>query len=117
MIGGCTLNISTVLKQGALIVRIDGEMDLNGTDQFRNTIDSALENSQVKYLIISLKGVSFIDSSGVGVILGRYKKISAVGGKLLIANVKPQVARILDVSGLLRIIKVFSSESEALDSL
>jgi len=117
MIGGGELNISTIVKRGVLIVQVEGEMDMHAAEQFRSSVDGGLETSGAKNIIFNLNGVTFIDSSGVGVILGRYKKVSILGGKLAAVNVKPQVARILEFSGLLRIMELFGSESEALDSL
>ena len=111
------MNITTLVKQGVLIVRVEGELDMHSTDQFRTTVDEALDSSGVKYILLSFKGVTFIDSSGIGVILGRYKKLSSQGGKMLAANLQSQVKRIFEFSGLLRIIKVCASEAEALASL
>lgn len=111
------MNISTLVKQGVLIVRVEGELDMHVADQFRRTVDEALDASGVKHLLLSLKGVSFVDSSGLGVILGRYKRVNAQGGKLLAANVKPQVAKVFELSGLLKVIPVAGTESEALESL
>lgn len=111
------MNISTLIRQGVLIVRVEGELDMHVVDEFRDKVDNALDDSGVKYLLLSLKGVTFIDSSGVGAILGRYKRISASGGKVLAANVRPQVARVFELSGLLTIIKMCASETEALENL
>jgi stage II sporulation protein AA (anti-sigma F factor antagonist) len=106
-----------LIKQGVLIVRVEGELDMHVADEFRRKVDDALETSGASNLLLSLKGVTFIDSSGLGVILGRYKKITALGGKMCAAGVRPQVGRIFEFSGLLRIIRMCASESEALESL
>jgi stage II sporulation protein AA (anti-sigma F factor antagonist) len=90
---------------------------MNVTDEFRQKVDSALENSGVKHLLLSIKGVTFIDSSGVGVILGRYKKVTSLGGRLAVAGARAQVSRILELSGLMTIINLFGSETEALENL
>jgi stage II sporulation protein AA (anti-sigma F factor antagonist) len=111
------LNISTLIKQGVLIVRVEGELDMHVADEFRHTVDDALASSGARNLLLNLKGVTFVDSSGLGVILGRYKKVAALGGKMNAANVRPQVARIFEFSGLPRIIRLCASESEALKSL
>jgi len=115
--GGRKLTISTQIKQGVLIVRVEGELDMHAADEFRRRVDEALACGGVRHVLLNMKGVSFIDSSGLGVILGRYKKVSALGGRLLAASVRPQVARVFEVSGLLRLIKTFGSEAEALNSL
>lgn len=111
------MNISTQIKQGVLVVRVEGELDMHVADEFRQKVDEALETGDIRHVILSLKGVTFVDSSGLGVILGRYKKISANGGRLLAASVKPQVARVFELSGLLKIIRTYGSEAEALNSL
>lgn len=98
-------------------MRVDGELDMHVADEFRRRVDEALEAGGVRHVVLSLKGVTFVDSSGLGVILGRYKKISAQGGRLLAAHVRPQVAKVFELSGLLSIIKTFGTEAEALNSL
>lgn len=111
------LNISTLVKQGVLIVRVEGELDMHVTDEFRQAVDNAIDASGVKNVILSLKGVTFIDSSGLGVILGRYKRISAQGGKLHAANIQPQVKRIFELSGLKTIMALHNNETEALENV
>ena len=111
------LKLTTLLKQGVLIVRVEGELDMHVAGEFRHKIDEALEASGVKNIMLSLEGVTFIDSSGLGVILGRYKKISLLGGNLLAVHIQPQVARIFELSGLLKIIKLYNSEADALERL
>jgi stage II sporulation protein AA (anti-sigma F factor antagonist) len=85
--------------------------------EFRETVDKAIDQSGTRNIILSLKGVTFIDSSGLGVILGRYKRISLVGGQMFAAHIQPQVARIFELAGLLKIMKVCNSETEALECL
>lgn len=111
------MKIATSLRKGVLIVRVEGELDMHVADEFRNTVDGALDNNGLKNILINLKGVTFIDSSGLGVILGRYKRISLLGGKLCAAHIQPQVARIFELSGLLKIIRIYNSEAEALEDL
>ncbi|MHB8171441.1 MAG: anti-sigma F factor antagonist [Thermincolia bacterium] len=100
-----------------LIVRVSGELDLAVSESFRNEVEGALERQDVQNLILNLKEVSFIDSSGLGVILGRYKRITQVGGNMAIAEAEPQVRRILELSGILRIMGVFETETAALDAV
>ena len=111
------MKISTLIKQGILIVRVEGEMDMHAADEFRNIVDSALEASGVKNILLNLKDVTFIDSSGLGVILGRYKKVNMLGGRLTATNVRPQVIKIFQLSGMLKIMNLYSSETEALQYL
>ena len=111
------MKLITCIKQGVLIVRAEGELDMHVVDEFRRSIDEAFEKSGVKSIILDLKGVTFIDSSGLGAILGRYKKVNHSGGKLLAANAHPQVKRIFEMSGLLTVIPIFTTELQALDNI
>lgn len=85
--------------------------------EFRQKVDNALETSGVQNVVFNLQGVNFIDSSGLGVLLGRYKKISSLGGVMSAAQIQPQVSQIFELSGLLKIIKLYHSEKEALECL
>ena len=54
----------------------------------------------MKNLVMDFDMVDFMDSSGIGVLVGRYKRIRAMGGKMLVIRTSPQVDKIIDVSGL-----------------
>lgn len=110
------MKLHTEIKQRWLIVRVEGEVDLHVADIFRQKVDEALEQGGVENLVLNLANVTFIDSSGLGVILGRYKRISQLGGTMSAVRLQPQVAKIFELSGLLRIIKVYSTEQQALES-
>jgi stage II sporulation protein AA (anti-sigma F factor antagonist) len=97
-----------------LVARLAGEFDLGYADRLRKELDIAIEKAEVRNIVFTFTDVSYIDSSGLGVILGRYKKISQFGGKMAIVNPQPQVRRILELSGLLTIIGEYNDESEAL---
>ncbi len=87
-----------------LVVKLSGELDQSCAGEIRSDIDRQLRLSPIKNLILDFAGVSFMDSSGIGMILGRYKQIKARGGKTMIIRAKPQVDRILELSGLKKII-------------
>lgn len=108
------MDIHTEKKGNAVMVRLFGEIDLAWVDILRNSLESELENTEVRHLIINLGGVTYIDSSGLGVLLGRYRKVSKNGGKIFLVGAIPQVRKILEISGLLRIMPEFSSEIEAI---
>jgi len=92
-------------KEG-LRFKIKGELDLNCADALRDRLDKEIKKRSARHLILDFSGVSFIDSSGLGVIIGRYRKLAPLGGKISICNCNAQVYRILEISGLTRIIQV-----------
>lgn len=82
-----------------------GELDHHVADQVKRELDNAIRKYKNANLILDLKNLSFMDSSGLGVILGRYKKIKAYGNTMYIKNANKQIEKVFDVSGIYRIIK------------
>lgn len=100
---------SCQLGKDGLLFKIKGELDLKCADALRKRLDQEIRKSGAKHLILDFAGVSFIDSSGLGVILGRYRKLAPLGGKISIRNCNNQVYRIMEISGLTRIMQVDKS--------
>lgn len=107
------MEITTMMNKGVLVVRIDGEMDMVGAAKFRETVDQYLDTTGMKEIVLNLQHVEFIDSSGIGAILGRYKKVKFSGGNLYVVGIQPVVERIFKLSGLFEIIKMYPTENEA----
>lgn len=100
-------------KNRTLTVKVKGELDLVTAHHFREKADRALEEISGLYLILDLAKVTFIDSSGLGVILGRFRKIKAKGGQMILVGLTGNTRRILEMAGILSFIPVCSSEAEA----
>ncbi|NLH31573.1 MAG: anti-sigma factor antagonist [Firmicutes bacterium] len=112
--GGASLLSAETVNQ-ALIVTLEGELDLHTAPPFKQCIDSHLaKNLALKDLVLKMDKINFIDSSGLGVILGRYKLIQKRGGKLIFVACNPQVHRILKLSGMQKIAYFADSVKEAL---
>lgn len=101
-------------QQDTLLVRLGGDLDLGVADKLRKMLDNQLIEKNIKFLVINLSRVTFIDSSGLGVLLGRYKRLVHSGGKVILVGAQPQVKRILELSGLLQIMEEYQDESRAL---
>ncbi|PKM89022.1 MAG: anti-sigma F factor antagonist [Firmicutes bacterium HGW-Firmicutes-12] len=100
-------------KNRTLIIYLTGELDLVKANEFRETVDNTMEEMMAKNLIIDLSSVNFIDSSGLGVILGRFRKISAKEGQVVLVGLNSNVRRILELSGILSFIPVCTDETDA----
>ncbi len=87
-----------------LVARLSGEIDHHAAAEMRFTIDGELERSVPELLILDFSGVDFMDSSGVGLILGRLRVISGWNGKLSVVNPRPAVRKMLSLAGLNRLI-------------
>lgn len=93
------------------------ELDHHITNEVRDGIDSILNSKPIKNIIFDFKNIKFMDSSGIGVIIGRYKKISNEGGKVSVVNVNDRVRKIFDLSGMDKIISIYDTNEEAISSL
>ena len=108
------MNIKIQSSDDKLIVYMSGELDHHSAEEVRNKIDASLEREKCNKLVMDFSGVTFMDSSGIGVIIGRYKKLTSKKGSLCIANVNSNIKKVLDLSGIFKIIKLFDNVNEAL---
>ena len=100
-----------------LIVALIGELDHHSADSVRTSIDAELMKASTKNVLIDFTKVTFMDSSGIGIVVGRYKNMIQLKGNLFLVNPGPQVKRIFEMSGILRQIKVFDSIDIAIKSI
>ncbi len=108
----------TIKKQGdCLVVALSGEVDVSVTDSLREDVDRALVNFGTGNILFDLSGVEFMDSAGLGVILGRYKKLRGQGGNVYLAGAKPQVKKVLELSGLLRLMEEYPTAGDVLGKI
>lgn len=109
------LNFKTVGR--TLIVSAVGEIDHHTSEETRDRIDRYIDSNMVKNVIFDFSNVSFMDSAGIGVIIGRYKKVSPLNGKVSITNASPQVKRILEISGIFKIVDFYDSLDSAIANM
>ena len=102
-------------RNGNLVVKIIGEIDHHTADHIRYTAEKAFFNSSAKNMVFDFAHVGFMDSSGIGMIIGRYKEVKKAGGKVFAINITPEIDRIFLISGLKKIINCFKSLEEVAD--
>ena len=105
--------LSHVRKKDVLLVRLAGELDQCSASGIRRDLDQLLRDLRVRHLVIDLKNMPFMDSSGLGVILGRYRMMQERGGTVSLMHLSPQVKRVYDLSGMARIIPVVEEKEAA----
>lgn len=96
-----------------LIVKVTGDMDHHNAGTLRSAIDREIRQKPVKNLVFDLSELDFMDSSGIGLILGRYKRIKELEGNVFIAAARPEVERIINLSGLHKIIPLYDTIEKA----
>lgn len=87
-------------SQNILKAKIRGEIDHHTAAKIRTSIDGNIQKFMPKQLWLDFSGVRFMDSSGIGLIMGRYKQMSLIGGTLQIVNIPPHLQRIINLSGI-----------------
>lgn len=83
-----------------LYIGLNGELDEHYATHIRKQLDELIDNVKADKVIVELSGLSFMDSTGIGVLLGRYKKLQARGIPLYLANPSVSIDKILLLSGL-----------------
>ncbi|GBF11558.1 anti-sigma F factor antagonist [Tepidibacillus infernus] len=112
-----SLHLEMEVERSTLIVRLDGELDHHTSEMVREKIEAELDKGIVKNLIFNLEQLSFMDSSGLGMMLGRYKRVVQQNGKMSICCLQANVYKIFELSGMFKILPVYDNESEAIKSL
>ena len=100
-----------------LIFYLAEELDHHAASRFREISDVLIEKEQVRNLIFDFTGVGFMDSSGIGMLMGRYKKVMFLGGRAAVTGVGEVVDRIFLLSGLYKIIEKYNTTEEALKKM
>ena len=98
--------LKTVTNGGTLIIFLDGDIDHHNARSVRQKIDSKIFIQRPAELVLDLSKVSFMDSSGLGLILGRYTKAAELGIKFKVTNPSKAIKKILDLAGIERLVKI-----------
>ena len=96
-----------------LLVGLDGELDHCCAQSVRRELDGMLRDPTVRQLILDFSGLTFMDSSGIGVILGRYRVLRERGGSVAVIHMNAHVSRIFHMSGMDRVIHQLDKVQEA----
>ena len=88
---------------------LSGELDHHTAREMRETIDNAVELNMPALLILDFSRISFIDSSGIGLVMGRYKKIAKTGAQLHITGTSPQIGKVFRLAGIERLARLDDS--------
>ncbi|MHB1316096.1 MAG: STAS domain-containing protein [Christensenellales bacterium] len=99
------MKIDSKKTGGTLTVKLKGELDHHSADYVRVEVDRLIEDRTVTQLVFDLSGLSFMDSSGIGVLLGRYKKMQRRSGTVALKGAVRQIDKILSMAGLYSVIR------------
>ncbi len=100
----CLLSMSE--ENDELKIIISGEIDHHSAVWVRNEIDAKISEMRPKEAVMDLSGIDFMDSSGLGLIMGRYTKMKAVGGELTLLDPSERLMKIFKLAGLEKIVRI-----------
>lgn len=111
------MNVICNCKERNLIIRVIGEIDHHTSEIIRERIDKEFSRSNAKNIIFDFSGINFMDSSGIGIIMGRYRNAEQIGGKIAITGANASLDRIFNISGLYKIINIYEDVEQAVKDL
>ena len=112
-----SLTANYYLKKEFLFIRLKGELDQETCGAMRSKLKELMETPQVKNLVFNMQDLSFMDSSGIGLIIGRYNQIKRKGGKIILCSLNKYIEKIVLLTGLPRICLLKLNEEEAYEYL
>ena len=92
--------LKTKFENNVLTAFIEGELDHDSAARIRTKLDGICESIKPKLRCLDFSGVSFMDSSGIGLVLGRYRQMKLLGGAVRVVNIPENMYRLFALSGL-----------------
>ena len=111
------MDLKLLGERKSVIVKVNTELDHHAAAEIRRAVDAKIKSSNAVNVIFDFSKVDFMDSSGIGVIMGRYKLTGILGGKVVIFGARKNVKRIIEMSGIDKLITICGSADEALQAL
>ena len=104
------MEIEYLNRDKSLLLKITEEIDHHAVEKLRRKADLEIEKHIPRKVIFDFTNVTFMDSAGIGLLLGRYKNITSLGGSLEVINASETVNKILIMSGVNKIININKEE-------
>lgn len=97
------LNVDIEINNKTMIAHLNGEIDHHNAAKIRTIIDIRIESAKPNLLILDFTNINFMDSSGIGLVMGRYKLMKYIDGNLKIVNPSPQIRKVMSLAGFDRL--------------
>lgn len=111
------LNVGVYVKGSTLILRLKGELDDISVSDLRLRISKYIDDYKIKHLIINMANLDFMDSSGIGFIIGRFHQLKRNNGDVTLCSINRKIERIIELSGLYKICMIRETEDAVLLAL
>ena len=101
-------------RNKTIIIMISGEIDHHTAKEIRRQTENALLEMRGKNIIFGFEKVTFMDSSGIGMLIGRYKQLHVVGGRIAVACANDTIQELIQLSGISKLIPIYDSIEKCL---
>lgn len=104
-------------EEDTLIYYLPDELDHFAAETLKKKTDEVFENNKINFLIFDFAKTTFMDSSGIGLVTGRYRRVSDHGGNVYVVNVSDEIDKVLTLSGIYRIVQKMNSKDEIIEEI
>ena len=108
---------SVQVRNQSLIIHVPKELDHHSALPIRRQADDIMMHQNIREVVMDFSGTDFMDSSGIGMIIGRYKLIKGLGGNVFLVCSGGRIEKLIALSGLTRLIPVYKTVDEALTNI
>ena len=98
------------VQENCLTIFLPGELDHHNAEEIRKRSDYLIDQNHIRYVIFDFTDTTFMDSSGIGVIMGRYKRIYMLGGEVCAVHTSERMKKKLTMSGVTRIMQIYEED-------
>ena len=100
------------VQENCLTIFLPHELDHHNAEEIRRESDHLIIRNHIRYIIFDFAETDFMDSSGIGVIMGRYRMICLIGGEVWAVHANARIRKILTMSGVTKIMQIYEEEQE-----
>ena len=111
------MEIRFEMTEDILIAYLFGELDHHSAGEIRTSLDKTMDTFRAKHLILDFEKVTFMDSAGIGVVMGRYTRVHEKGGRIFVSGAGTYIYRILEMAGVFTITELCKSPKEGIQIL
>ncbi len=111
------MEMTLLSKHRLIAVRVYGELDHHAAGDIRSALEREIKRTGAINIAFDFGSVTFMDSSGIGMIIGRYKTVSALGGEIIIYGASEQVSRLIEMAGISHLLILSDTLQQGIDAM
>jgi len=112
-----SIGVNIWTKDEIMFADLSGELDQSTAEQVKVRLITTIVAHEIKHIVFNLTALEFMDSSGIGIILGRYNQVKSLGGRVFVIGMNPLVNKVFHMSGLNQIITIVDDENKIMNFL